>query len=73
MKELMPLRSLSELMYKTVRITCADGRVIEGEADGFCDEFELDEQQELITLRTSDGRTDGAFFNEIVSVLLIAP
>ena len=71
MRELWPLRSLSELMYKTVKITCIDGREVFGEADGFCDAFELEEQQELITIRTAGGRTDGAFFDEIASVTVL--
>ena len=65
MKKMWPVRSLSELLGKDVRLELKDGRVIEGQATSF-DDFTVDENaREMIGIQAS-GYIDCAYDEEIL-------
>lgn len=66
------LKSLSQLMYATVRITTKDGRVVEGEAVSFSDFVESETGHELIGLQM-DGYIDGFDETMIKDIVIVKP
>ena len=64
MKSLWPVRSLSELLGKRVRLVLKDGRTLEGEAVSFDDFTEDAEGRELIGIQVGE-HIDCAYDSDI--------